>query len=354
MNTLVLKKKNRSNATLLANEFIDMYMPKANGEFVKVYLYLLRHMDNPDSSISIPAIADSLNHTETDIIRGIKYWESEGLLSLDKDSDDIVALELFKTPSVQSSSPKNKSESIIPPNKKSLSKNIIPFNPPKKSEEELKTVLHITELYLGKPISSTEAESIIYLYEDLNMSFDLIEYLVGTCVDNGNKSIPYISKVAFDWHEKGITTIEQAKEESKKYNSIYNTIINTFGIINRGLAKQEIAYVDKWTKQYGFSTEIIEEACDRTIAHTSQPNFKYADSILKGWYKNNVSTLNDIHELDKQYLETTVEKKAVNARASGRFVSKTFSKNKENYEKSDFDYDTLVNEQIKARLAERS
>ena len=351
MNTLVLRKKNRSNATLLANEFIDVHMPKANGEFVKVYLYLLRHMDNPDSSISIPAIADSLNHTETDIIRGIKYWETEGLLSLDKDCDDIVGLELFKTPTPRPAIVPVKKSS---PSKKSSSENIIPLNPQKKSAEELKTVLHITELYLGKPISSTEAESIVYLYEDLNMSFDLIEYLVGTCVDNGNKSIPYISKVAFDWHERGITTVEQAKEESKKYNSIYNTIISTFGIINRGLAKQEINYVDKWTKQYGFPTEIIEEACDRTIAHTSQPNFKYADSILKGWYKNNVSTLKDIHELDKQHLETTIEHKNFSSRANGKFVSKTFSKNKENYEKNDFDYDTLVNDQIKARLAGRS
>ena len=354
MNTIVIRKKNKSNATLLANEFIDAYMPKANGEFVKVYLYLLRHMDNPDSSISIPAIADSLNHTETDIIRGIKYWETEGLLSLDKDSDDIVGLELFKTPTLRPLSPKSPPENTIPPSKKSSAENIIPLNPPKKSAEELKTVLHITELYLGKPISSTEAESIVYLYEDLNMSLDLIEYLVGSCVDNGNKSIPYISKVAFDWHEKGITTVEQAKEESKKYNSIYNTIISTFGIINRGLAKQEINYVDKWTKQYGFSSEIIEEACNRTITHTSQPNFKYADSILKGWYKNNVSTLKDIHELDKQYVETTVDQKNFYPRKNTKFASKTSSKNKENYEKNDFDYDSLVNAQIKARLAKRS
>lgn len=31
------------NATLVANQFIDQYMAGANGEYVKVYLYLLRH-----------------------------------------------------------------------------------------------------------------------------------------------------------------------------------------------------------------------------------------------------------------------------------------------------------------------
>ena len=28
--------------TFVSNRFLDLYMPKANGEFVKIYLYLLR------------------------------------------------------------------------------------------------------------------------------------------------------------------------------------------------------------------------------------------------------------------------------------------------------------------------
>ena len=31
------------DATLVSNEFIDRYLAEANGEYVKVYLYLLRH-----------------------------------------------------------------------------------------------------------------------------------------------------------------------------------------------------------------------------------------------------------------------------------------------------------------------
>ena len=29
--------------TFISNSFLDFYMPSANGEFVKIYLYLLRH-----------------------------------------------------------------------------------------------------------------------------------------------------------------------------------------------------------------------------------------------------------------------------------------------------------------------
>ena len=42
MGMITLQKPSQSEVTLLSNIFIDDYMPEANGEFVKVYIYLLR------------------------------------------------------------------------------------------------------------------------------------------------------------------------------------------------------------------------------------------------------------------------------------------------------------------------
>ena len=55
------------DATLVSNEFIDRYLAEANGEYVKVYLYLLRHKDE---SVSLERVADGLNHTEADMQPG--------------------------------------------------------------------------------------------------------------------------------------------------------------------------------------------------------------------------------------------------------------------------------------------
>ena len=38
-----MKNLSRPNATVIPNEFIDNLMAGANGEYVKVYLYLMRH-----------------------------------------------------------------------------------------------------------------------------------------------------------------------------------------------------------------------------------------------------------------------------------------------------------------------
>ena len=110
MKTLTLKNRFQTNATLLPNDFIDNYMVDANGEFVKVYLFLLRHLDDPCSSITISTIADCLNNTENDILRAFRYWEKSGLLCVERDADGkITGLELQKTARVvktASASPK--------------------------------------------------------------------------------------------------------------------------------------------------------------------------------------------------------------------------------------------------------
>ena len=65
------------NATMVANEFIDCYMAEANGEYVKVYLYIQRHQGQIQN---VAQIADALDHTESDIKRALVYWMKQGVL----------------------------------------------------------------------------------------------------------------------------------------------------------------------------------------------------------------------------------------------------------------------------------
>ena len=60
MRTLTLRNRFQGNSTIVENDFIDYYMTKANGEYVKVYLLLLRHLNTPDSSLTISKLADCL------------------------------------------------------------------------------------------------------------------------------------------------------------------------------------------------------------------------------------------------------------------------------------------------------
>lgn len=345
MKTLTLKNKFQTNATLLPNDFIDHYMADANGEFVKVYLFLLRHLDDPCSSITISTIADCLNNTEKDILRAFRYWESAGLLAVERDLDGrVTGLELRKTMSgegtakeavsVRSAAPAvsddaDAKKSVRPENK------AVPLDA-FRTQKELKSLLFIAEQYLGKTLTRTDVDAITYFYETLHMSADLIEYLIETCVENGHKSIHYIQKVAFSWVEEGIQTVSQAKEHSMLYSRNCYTVLNAFGIKNRGPAASELTYIKKWAEEYGFSADIIQEACRRTISATHQPSFEYADTILARWHQNNVKHLKDISALDDAYQK---EKGAARTASSSR--PRTAVKNLNNFERRTYDMDAL-------------
>lgn len=348
MKTLTLKNKFQTNATLLPNDFIDNYMIDANGEFVKVYLFLLRHLDDPCSSITISTIADCLNNTENDILRAFRYWEKAGLLRVERDeSGRITCLELQKAAMLSKSSPKpfdtENSEKRKPeredirPQPAPLSDTAAPKAVPIdgfRAQKEIKSLLFIAEQYLGKTLTRTEMETITYFYDTLHMSADLIEYLLESCVENGHKSMHYIQKVAFSWHEDGIETVAQAKEESMLYSRSCYTVLNAFGIKNRGPASAELDYIKKWTEEYGFSSDIIEEACRRTIMATHQPSFEYADSILTRWHDRNIRHLKDITCLDEEHQKE---------RTSGRRQAKpaAAAKNLNNFERRSYDMESL-------------
>ena len=103
-----------------------------------------------------------------------------------------------------------------------------------RAQKEIKSLLFITEQYLGKTLTHTDVDTITYFYDTLHMSADLIEYLIESCVENGHKSMHYIQKVAISWVENGVETISQAKEQAAAYSRNCYTVLNAFGIKNRG------------------------------------------------------------------------------------------------------------------------
>lgn len=348
MKKLTLKNRFQTNATLLPNDFIDNYMVNANGEFVKVYLFLLRHLDDPCSSLTIPMIADCLNNTENDVLRAFRYWETAGLLRLERDAEDrITGIELQKMTSVKKSGADVMAAPSLPvPEAPAAEEPEAPVAAPAvpsnavqldtfRAQKEIKSLLFIAEQYLGKTLTRTDMETITYFYDTLNMSADLIEYLLETCVENGHKSMHYIRKVALSWCDSGIETVSQAKEQSQSYNKNCFTVLNAFGIKNRGPAASELTYIRKWAEDYGFTADMIEEACRRTISATHQPSFEYADTILTRWHENHVRSLKDVTVLDEAFQK----EKAAQRIASVR--TRTPARNLNNFERRNYDMDSL-------------
>ena len=72
MNNLNLSSETASGYTAVSDLFIDEYVPSANGDFVKVYLYLLRLLSKKKGDLIISYLAYTINQTENDVIKALK------------------------------------------------------------------------------------------------------------------------------------------------------------------------------------------------------------------------------------------------------------------------------------------
>lgn len=309
---ITLSNPSWQEATLLSNIFIDDYMPEANGEFVKVYIYLLRTLSNSPVSFSLEEMADRLLCTERDILRGLKYWSRQELLALDFTENRVLSNITILTPKKRSSS-EEKAASETAATEPKADPRSFSLTPDRvkelKQNEDMIQLLYIAEQYLGKTLSPTEIQKILFFYDGLGFSTDLIEYLIEYCVSRSHKSIRYIETVALAWAGEGISTVSDAKKANARYSREYYTILKALGITNRSPVETEITLMDTWLKTYGFSMEIIQEACSRTVLQTGQASFQYTDKILEGWKKKQVTSLEDVRTLDAEHKKRRQDKK---------------------------------------------
>ena len=320
MSMITLHNTSHPEVTILSNTFIDNYMPEANGEFVKVYIYLLRALSSAPVSFSLEQMADRLLCTERDILRALKYWAKQELLTLDfTDNNKLCGIALLSPSGASSDTAAAEISGTSEPLSAEASANPSSARPEAltpervselKQNEDIIQLLYVAEQYLGKTLSPTEVQKLLFFYDGLGMSVDLIDYLIEYCVGHNHKSIRYIEKVALAWAEEGITSVEEAKQSGSRYNKDYFSILKALGITNRNPVETEITLMDTWLKTYGFSMEIIQEACNRTVLQTGQASFQYTDKILEGWKQKEVRTMDDIRSLDSAHKKKRQEKKS--------------------------------------------
>ena len=390
--------------TTVSDIFIDQYMPKANGEFVKVYLYLLRATGSGAGIATISEIADHFSNTEADIIRALNYWASEGILQLQSGADgqimgiNLCSLSVSGMQAAQSNiqsavadnaAQNNFQNSVVNNATQNILKNGVVNNAAQnistadirmqdsvveklksqttdkasssqkeytldeikefRKNPDISELFFIIETYLKHTLSSTDTNMVLYWLDELHFSTDLVEYLVEYCITKGHSSLRYMNKVALGWADAGIKTVDQAKDDAAAHSQIYYSVMKALGITGRNLVDSEVSLINKWVGEYGFDIELVKAACSKTISAIQKPSFEYTDSILANWRKKDVHTLKDVEVLDANFAKAnkasaTGSSQSTNA-ANGSSKPKSnnsSSKNKfNNFNQRNNDYDKL-------------
>ncbi len=438
-------------ATQVANEFIDRYMPEANGEYVKVYLYLLRHEGR---QVTVLELADALDRTESDIRRALAYWERLGVLTAGgrEKSDGAAAagaaqeaagqpfagvvqdtmermtapaawktagqtaagtaqeaaermaagaaqdtagqpfaevvqdtMERMAAPAAQDTV--GQAAAAAPDMTERSAENVQPdtripaqrpvYTPEQvkalSEDEEFTQLLYVAQKYLNRVFTPRECEVFAYLYDGLRMPAELLEYLVEYCVQGAHTGIRYIETVGLNWHEKGIHTVEAAKQHTSAYSNEAFAVMRAFGLSDRRPGNPEMEMIHRWFKEWGFTKELVLEACARTLIATNRPSFAYADRILMEWKKSDVRTMADVRRLDEARekarstdtaakggetrtgsANTAAQTAGAGSRGTVRTAAAAGARNRfHNFEQRNTDYDAIVLRQVKERLGKQ-
>ena len=390
--------------TTVSDIFIDQYMPKANGEFVKVYLYLLRATGSGAGIATISEIADHFSNTEADIIRALNYWASEGILQVQTGADgQIIGINLcslsvsgmqaaqsniqsavadnaaqnnLQNSVVNNAAQNNLQNGVVNNAAQNIStanirmqdsvveklKSQTTYKPASSQKEytldeikefrknpDISELFFIIETYLKHTLSSTDTNMVLYWLDELHFSTDLVEYLVEYCITKGHSSLRYMNKVALGWADAGIKTVDQAKDDAAAHSQIYYSVMKALGITGRNLVDSEVSLINKWVGEYGFDIELVKAACSKTISAIQKPSFEYTDSILANWRKKDVHTLKDVEVLDANFAKAnkasaTGSSQSTNATngSSKPKSNNSSSKNKfNNFNQRNNDYDKL-------------
>ncbi len=359
MNTISLRTNHTNDVTVISNIFIDNYMPTANGAYVKVYLYLLRCLSNHlYDNLSLSTIADRLEDTEKDILRAITYWEKVNLITVARDERNVITNITFNSPSslneeslemdLGSGNNAGVALPITSADVDSLptkSTGASHFDKPTYTKAQIseltkdnnvKLIMGAVESYMQRPLKPTDLQLILYLYEGVGFTSDLIMFLYEHCISNGKKNSSYIEAVALSWANEGIDTEEKARLYTNQYNKTYQAISKSFGL-NRALGDIEIQFITRWIMKFSMPLDLIIEACNRTLMKVNKPDFKYADRILENWASKKVRSLADVKRLDEDFAKQIPHQRiakpgVVNKAPTNKFNNFT----QRNYTKEDF------------------
>ena len=261
--------------TNIPDIFFTEYLPEANGDFVKVYLYIL-FLSKYDKDIKVNDLCKKLGLSLKVIQDAIKYWEDQNVLVRKNTGFVFNSLQELELHHLYKPRVSLSAEQI----QKSA-----------ESQKRAKTIEYINNKFFSGLMPTTWYPDIELWFKKYEFDDEVMIALFEYCFDKSALHRNYIQAVADAWSKnlvKSYNDLELYYSRQEKVNKVANMIIKKLNI-SRALSVYEFNYVEKWVVDFAFSFDIIEIALKRT---TSKANFsfEYIDKLLTDWHDRKFTT----------------------------------------------------------------
>jgi len=266
--------------TKLPDIFFTEYMSQANGDYIKVYLYIV-FLSKYNKEVKINDVSKTLNIPFKTIQEAIAYWEEQEVLI--KKNNGYIVVDLQEKELNKLYSPRLTS---TPENALSNAKN----------QYRAKAIEDINNTCFQGMMSPSWYNDIDLWFNKYGFDEPVMIALFRYCLERSALHRNYIQAVAEGWHKNNIKTytdLENYYAKQEKLSLIKKQISKKLGL-SRPLTQYESAYIEKWVVDYSYTMDIIEIALKKTTSK-SNFNFDYLDKLISNWHEHNLLTTTDVN-----------------------------------------------------------
>ncbi len=269
------------STTPIPDIFFTEYLSGANGDYIKVYLYIL-FLSKYNKDIKINDLSKSLNIPVKVIQEACTHWENVGAITKKVNGyivNNLQDIELHK---------------LYSP-KVTLSPKAIEQNA--QNQYRAKAIESINNNYFQGIMSPSWYCDIEMWFKKYGFDEQVMITLFDYCFNKSALHRNYIQAVADAWSKNNIKTysdLENYEQSQEKLVTIKKSISKKLKL-TRQLTQYEEAYVEKWIVDFNYDMNIIDLALKKTTSKAN-PSFDYLDKLLSDWHDRNLKTSNEIEQ----------------------------------------------------------
>lgn len=259
----------RRELTPVDNLFFTEFMPDADGDAVKVYLYGLMQCMFP--AYAENDIAFALGMSRERVLAAFVYWQGKGLVHIAGEDPLTVEYLTAEQPAVTTAAPVKYGAFVNA----------------------------LNSLTAPRTFSLREMKHIYDCLETFRLEEGAVLELVSHCMEQKGRSVSvqYIVTVAESWASKGIVTAGAAREYILDLRVRKHGAAEVLRRWNkrRQPTEDEMALYEKWQQDWGFDEEAILSACS-LLTGVSTPTFEILGERLETLYHEGRTSRGSIEE----------------------------------------------------------
>ena len=269
----------------------DEYLCRAGKLSLMVLLWYARH---PRGPLDIAACAADLKKDPEDCEDAVRFWVKHGIFTDSDIAAPIPRREEDAAPAAVPTVPVPVPVATVSaPRPAAVKPQMHEVTARAAQSPKFAELLNTVSSRMGRPLSGGDMETLLYLFDTAGLPAEVIIMVVNWAVSHEKGNIRYIEKMALDWADRGIVTMEAAEAhlcaQERRQKAFEQLAVMLQLEVAKPTAVQADA-ADRWLNERKYDKALLKEALARTMEKTGKFQVKYMDRILDGWFEEGITT----------------------------------------------------------------